>query len=165
MADELKRISLNSLETLISDISERWHFARWHIGIEYEIFKEMISQLNGYPTGRLTDKEITRLFDLCLNVEGWLHWPESAEDPVYIPLNTWVGLYRDHFGISLSENLKIPSKGVPIPMNGDASLCDCDSLEKAVFICIWLEFYTNWSDIGEGIFKRLMESGFEIRSG
>jgi hypothetical protein len=84
------------LRHLMSDISEDYYCAGWLGGLEFTLWKAATEGPISFGAGVIpaaTCLQLAQLADLC---GGWWRWSDEAVDEVFVPMEEWLAMYREH---------------------------------------------------------------------
>jgi hypothetical protein len=76
------------LENLMSDISERCHFAGWMTDLEYVLWDAVINGPRKYGHSIITQYDIDDLVNLSKVCKAWIYFDDETEETA-INLDTW----------------------------------------------------------------------------
>jgi len=89
-----EKSAAQSLQSFISELSERHFQAEWHTGCEFALWEAAI-----YPdTNRhfaINEEDRSHLAILAHRAGGWWYWPEDARDVRFVPIEEWRQIHSD----------------------------------------------------------------------
>ena len=99
--DEIQSTAKELLERLIGDFSQSVICSSWNRDIEYELWALVSEDTKYQPrTARFLDINRDYFDDIgwfSSWVEGWFHWPDSEDSPVFVAIDEWKSLYQNHY--------------------------------------------------------------------
>jgi hypothetical protein len=74
------------MKRLIGLYSERVHCAGWYVDVEYDVFRDMMSE---HEDRQLLDEERRELRRLFVTTQSWLTWPSGVSEAYWISADEW----------------------------------------------------------------------------
>jgi hypothetical protein len=84
-----------ALATAMSDLSEAGYHAGWLAGLEYDLWRLLLSGGNRYGQHDLREEELSQLRKLTEHCGGWIVFDDTNEE-VFVPLDEWQRMYAAH---------------------------------------------------------------------
>lgn len=81
------------LRNVMENISEDYYAAGWLMGLEYMLFNAVYAG-EDFATQRLTHDEISQIFLLSQQCQGWWMWNEH-ERRRFVPFDEWFLIYAE----------------------------------------------------------------------
>ena len=88
------------LAQYMSQLSECYFQANWHMGLEYALWGGILAEQSQGPYMKLETAERGRLAVLALRCKGWLVWDEGMDDKEWVPHSLWSARYYEHLILS-----------------------------------------------------------------
>ena len=87
----LRELAKALLIRKIHELSQKYMHVSWYFGIEYSLWKAVVD-----GPQRIDPMEAAELRQLSSEAEGWVHYPETAGEPLFVSLDVWLREYRDY---------------------------------------------------------------------
>lgn len=87
--EETLHPTAEALRDYMSELSELAYSAGWMQGLEHALWSALLDGPCRYGHLDLRPEHLQRLRDLSERAGGWIHFPDTADEEVFVPLEEW----------------------------------------------------------------------------